>query len=181
MDTVNVMVVIAAVIFLLMLLFETGILDKLVGMEYFEEKYSFQKPVSINYVRDLFLSLELKEYNKKLSFYIDMNRYYSIGHEGFNDWSSWLPLERMPNKSFDDYDIRYKNAWTIKIFGPYLNCIVYHNDSCLLYEGDEYSEIRLVGLGIAKYSWNARKIKNEKKFLEDIVSALKEIDQKNVE
>ena len=180
MDIVNVITVISVILFVIFMIFELGVFNKLVGIEYFEEKYTFQEPVSINYVRDLFLSLQLKEYGKKLSFFIDMNRFYSIGHEGLDDWSSWLPLDRMPNKDFDDYDIRYKDAWTIKIFGPYLNCSVYHGDSHLLYEDVKYSEIRLVGLGIPKYPWNDRKIKKERKFLEDIVSSLREIDQKIV-
>ena len=178
MDIVNVITVISVILFVIFITFELGVFNRLVGIEYFEEKYTFQELVSINYVRDLFLSLQLKEYDKKLSFFIDMNRFYSIGHEGFDDWSSWLPLDRMPNKDFDDYDIRYKDAWTIKIFGPYLNCSVYDGDSHLLYEDVKYSEIKLVDLGIPKYLWNAKKIENEKKFLKDILSALKEIDKK---
>ena len=180
MDIVNLITVISVILFVILMIFESGVLNKLVGIEYFEEKYTFQEPVSITYVRDLFHSLQFKEYGKKLEFYIDMNRFYSIGHEGLDDWSSWLPLDRMPNKDFDDYDIHYKDAWTIKIFGPYLNCSVYHGDSRLLYEDVKYSEIRLVGLGIPKYPWNDRKIKKERKFLEDIVSSLREIDQKIV-
>ena len=180
MDIVNVITVISVILFVIFMIFELGVFNKLVGIEYFEEKYTFQEPVSINYVRDLFLSLQLKEYGKKLSFFIDMNRFYSIGHEGLDDWSSWLPLDRMPNKDFDDYDIRYKDAWTIKIFGPYLNCSVYHGDSRLFYEDVKYSEIRLVGLGIPKYPWNDRKIKKERKFLEDIMFSLRGIDQKTV-
>jgi len=176
MDPVNVMTYVILGFVLIFMLFQAGFWSKIFGIEYFEEKYSFQKPMSVIEIRDLFISLRLSKYQKNIYYNIDMKMFYSIGHEGWNDWSSWRLLEHMPQKSFDDYDIRYKNAWFITIYTPDLNCTVYHDDSSLLYEGDSYQEIRLVGLGIVKFPWNRRKIKKEKQFLADIASALKEIE-----
>lgn len=151
---VNVVVWLIAVAILLFILFETRLGSKIFGIEYFEEKYSFQKPMTVEQIRNSFTCLQLDKYKKDLHYNIDFKMFYSIGHEGWNDWSSWRPLEDMPQKSFDDYDIRYKNAWIITIYNPKLDCTVYHDDSSLLYEGDVYSEIRLVGLGVVKYPWN---------------------------
>lgn len=132
--------------------------------------------MTVEQIRDAFMALQLSKYQKKLHFNIDMKTFYSIGHKGWNDWSTWRLLEDMSQKSFEDYDIRYKNAWIITIYNPKLDCTVYHDDSSLLYEGDVYSEIRLVGLGIIKYTWNKRKIKKEKQFLADVVSDLKKVE-----
>ena len=180
MDVVTVLAVICACVTLLYLLFQLNFWGKIVGIEYFEEKYAFQKPVSINYLRDLFISLDVRDYDKILTFNLDVKGFYSIGHKGLDDWSSWLPLENKPNKNFAGYDIRYRDAWTINIFGPSLSCTVFHNDSTLLYEDEFYSEIRLVGLGIVKFPWNIGKIKKERKFLHDMISFLKEVEQKGI-
>ena len=177
MDPVILMVCVILGILLICMLFEAGLGSKIFGIEYFEEKYSFQKPMAVEQIRNSFMSLQLIKYQKKnLHFNIDMKTFYSIGHDGCNDWSSWRLFEYMPHKSFEDYDIRYKSAWIITIYNPDLDCAVYHDDSSLLYEGDVYPEIRLVGLGIVKYPWNRRKIKNERQFLADVASALKEVE-----
>lgn len=179
MDPVNVMTYVILGFVLIFMLFQAGFWSKIFGIEYFEEKYSFQKPMSVEQIRNSFMSLQLIKYQKKnLHFNIDMKTFYSIGHEGWNDWSSWRLFEYMPHKSFEDYDIRYKNAWIITIYNPDLDCAVYHGDSSLLYEGDVYPEIRLVGLGIVKFPWNRRKIKKERQFLSDIASALKDVESK---
>ena len=70
MDIVNVITVISVILVVILIIFESGVLNKLVGIEYFEEKYTFQEPVSITYVRNLFHSLQFKEYGKK--FYEDL-------------------------------------------------------------------------------------------------------------
>jgi hypothetical protein len=178
MDVVNVFAVFSIVVVSLYLLFQLGFWRKIVGIEYFEEKYAFQKPVNTKYVRDLFISLDTRDYDKRLTFNLNVKCFYSIGHSGLDDWSSWLPLENKPIKDFGDYDIRYRDAWTIHIFGPDLYCTVYHDDSTLFYEDESYPEIRLVGLGIVKFPWNIRKIKKERKFLQDMVFFLKEAEQK---
>lgn len=178
MDPVNVMTYVILGFILIFMLFQAGFWSKIFGIEYFEEKYSFQKPMAVEQIRNSFMSLQLIKYQKNLHFTIDMKTFYSIGHEGFDDWSSWIALENKPKKSFDDYDIRYKNAWFITIYGPDLDCTVYHDDYTLLYEGEVYPEIRLVGLGIVKFPWNRRKIKKERQFLADIASALKEVENK---
>ena len=179
MNPVNfvVWVAVAAIVaILIFIIFQAKFWSKIFGIEYSEEKYLFQNPMTVEQIRNSFMSLQLSKYQKNIHFNIDMKMFYSIGHDGLNDWSSWRLLEYMPNKSFEDYDVRYKNAWIITIYGPDLHCTVYHEDSSLLYEGDVYPEIRLVGLGIIKSPWNKRKIKNEKQFLADIASALKEVE-----
>lgn len=176
MDPVNFVVWMTVVVILVFLLFQAKFWGKIFGIEYFEEKYTFQKPMTVEEIIDSFVSLRLNKYPKNLHFNIDFKTFYSIGHDGMGDWSTWRLLEHMPYKSFDDYDIRYKNAWIITIYSPDLHCTVYHDDSSLLYEGDVYSEIRLVGLGVVKYPWNKWRIKKERQFLADIASALKDVE-----
>lgn len=181
MDPVNVMTYVILGFVLIFMLFQAGFWSKIFGIEYFEEKYSFQKPMSVREIRDSFISLRLSKYQKNIYFNIDMKIFYSVGHGGlddWSDWSDWIVLEHKSKKSFDDYDIRYKYVWTITIYGPDLHCTVYHDDSNLLCEEDIYSEIRLVGLEIIKFPWNRRKIKKERQFLADIASALKEAENK---
>jgi len=178
MDPVNVLVWVIVAVILLFLLFQARFWSRVFGIEYFDELYTFQNPLKVGSIRDLFISLELVKYQKNVFFYVNLKRFYSIGHEGLDDWSSWIPLDDKPNKTFDDYDIRFKDAWTITIHGHDLHCAVYHGDSTLLYEGEIYPEIRLVGLGIIKFPWNVRKIKKEREFLKDIVSSLQELEGK---
>lgn len=97
MDPVNVLVwVIVAVVFLFFL-FQARFWSRIFGIEYFEELYTFQNPLKASSIRDLFTSLELVKYQKNVFYYIDLKRFYSIGHEGLDDWSSWIPLEDKPN------------------------------------------------------------------------------------
>ena len=94
-------------------------------------------------------------------------------------WTPWIPFGEMPDKSFEDFEIRYRDAWSIVIHGrDYLHCAVYNGDTNLLYTDENLKELRLVGFGITKFPWNAGKIKKERKFLEDVAGSLMELEQK---
>ena len=178
MDSISVFVWIVIAILLFYLLFQTRFGSWLFGIEYFEEKYTFQKPMSAELIKELFTSIQLKQqYPKDVLFHINSRHFYSISYKGMEQWTSWIPLGEMPDKSFEDFETRFRDAWSIVIHGHDLHCAVYNNDSTLLYTDKEFREIRLVGLGIVKFPWNVWKIKKERQFLSQISACLKELEQ----
>lgn len=186
MDSISVFVWIVVAIIVLYLAFQVafrmGFWDRVFGIEYFEEMYTFKKPMSADSIKELFKSIELKkQHPKNVLFYINSRHFYSIGDKEMDEWSSWIDIGEMPDKSFDDYDLKWRDAWSIVIHGPNLHCAVYNKDTHLLYTDVEFKEIRLVGLGITKFPWNKQTIRREREFLQSLVKALKDLEKENLE
>lgn len=57
MDPVDVMTYVILGFVLIFMLFQAGFWSKIFGIEYFDEKYSFQSPMSVREIRDSFISL----------------------------------------------------------------------------------------------------------------------------
>ena len=182
MDSISVFVWIVVAIIVLYLAFQVafrmGFWDRVFGIEYFEEMYTFQKPMSADSIKELFKSIELKKrHPKDVFFYINPKTFYSISDKGMEQWSPWIDIGEMPDKVFDDFDLKWRDAWSIVIHGHDLHCAVYNGDTHLLYTDEVFETIRLVGLGIPKYPWNIWKIRKEKEFLSYISDSLKELEQ----
>lgn len=157
---------------------------KILGITYFEEEYLLHKPLDGLYVSYLFEDLEyfLKKYCRKNLIYRNYRKqYYSICYKADvplgGPWSSWNLVENMPDKSFVDYDIRFKSGWCITIYSKNTPlCTVYHDDQTVFYEDEEYSKVRLVGWPVVNFPWNKREILRRQQFLNEVVAVLRKID-----
>ena len=171
------LLVVIAILLILYLVFQTRIGTWLFGIEYFEETYTFQKSMNAESIKELFKSIELKKrHPKDVFFYINPKTFYSISDKGMGQWSPWIDIGEMPDKVFDGFDLKWRDAWSIVIHGHDLHCAVYNGDTHLLYADEVFETIRLVGLGIPKYPWNIWKIRKEQEFVSYISESLKELE-----